>query len=92
MTQPQVGTISLKIDSDHAGCLGTRRSTTGIAAHHGKFVIKTASTTQTVITLSSGGSQFYAIVRGKATALGMKSVARGYGHEVKAAVGTDLVS
>ena len=45
-TQPPVETITLKIDSDHAGCLRTRRSTTGIASYHGKHVIKTASTTQ----------------------------------------------
>ena len=47
-----------------AGCLRTRRSTTGIAAYHGKRVIKAASTTQTVIALSSGESEFDAVELG----------------------------
>ena len=40
----------------------TGRPTTGIAAYHGKHVIKAASTTQTVIALSSGESEFYGVV------------------------------
>ena len=55
-------------------------------------MIKAASTTQTVIVLSSGESEFHAIVRGTAAALGMQSMARDYGHEVKIALETDLVS
>ena len=48
VTQLPVDTITLRVDSDHAGCLRTRRST-GIAVDHGKHVIKAASTTQTAI-------------------------------------------
>ena len=33
------------VDSDYAGCLRTRRSTTGFAAYHGKHVIKVVSKT-----------------------------------------------
>ena len=51
---------------DRAVCMRTRRSTTDIATCHGKYVIKAASTTQTVIALSSGGSYcVYAMVRGR---------------------------
>ena len=77
-----------KVDSDHAGCLRTRWSTPGIGAHHEKHVIKAAKTTLTIIALSSGESAFYAIVRGTATALGMGSLARDHGHEVKVALET----
>ena len=55
-------------------------------------MVKVASTTQTVIALSSGESEFYAIVRGVATALGFKSIALDYGVVVKLVIETDLVA
>ena len=57
-------TITLKGDSDPAGCLRSRKPTTSFAACHNQHVMKAASTTQTVIALSSGTSQLYAFVRG----------------------------
>ena len=45
-----------------------------------KNVIKAASTTQAVIALLSGALESYAIVRGTATAVGMKSMARESGQ------------
>ena len=51
-----------------------------------------ASTTQTVITMCSGESTCYAMVRGPTTALSMKSMARDYGHEIKVALETGSVS
>ena len=89
VTQLPVDTATLKVDSHHAGCLRTRRSTTGIAASHGKHVIKAASTSQTMIALSGGESEIYAVVRATATALGMKSMARDYGRDVKVALETN---
>ena len=66
-------------------CLHSRRlvnafPTTGLAACHGKHVIKAAPTTQTVIALPGG------------TALGMESMAKDHGNEVKVALETDSVS
>jgi hypothetical protein len=90
--QRPVDKITVRVDSDHAGCVRTRRSTTGLAAVHGRHVIKAASTTQTVIALSSGESEFYAIVRGVATALGMKSMALDFGLVVSLQVETDSVA
>ena len=52
-------------------------------------MMKSASTTRTVIAVSSGESEFYAIVRGTVTALGMTSMARDHSHEVKVALETD---
>ncbi len=54
--QSWVDKIAVRVDSDHAGCLRTRRSTTGLVALHGQHMVKAASTTQTVIALSSGES------------------------------------
>ena len=42
---------------------------------------------QGVIAVSSGESEFYAMVRNTATAVCMKSMAEDYGHEVKVAQG-----
>ena len=69
----------------------TRRSTTGVAAHHAKHLIEAASTTQTVIALSSGESEFLAIARGTVTALGTKSMARDCGHEVNVTLEIDML-
>ena len=63
-----------------------------MALNHGKHVIKAASTTRTAIAVSSGVSEFYALVRGTAAALGMKSMARDYEHEIEVALETDSVS
>ena len=90
--QPPVDTITLRADSDHAGCIRARRSSSGLAAFHGRHLVKAASTTQTVIAMSSGESEFYAIVRGVATALGFKSMALDYGVVVKIVIETDSVA
>ena len=71
--------------------LETRRPKTCFAACRRRRVIKAASTTQTVIALSSEESEFCAILRGTATLLGMKSMARDYRLEVKVALDTDSV-
>ena len=55
-------------------------------------MVKAASTTQAVIAFSSRESDFYAFVRGTATASGMQSMARDCGHEFKVALETDSVS
>ena len=54
--------------------------------------MKAAATTQTVIALSSGESEFYAIVRGVATSLGLKSMALDYGITRKIILETDSVA
>ena len=92
VTQLPVDTIMLRVDSDHAGCLRTRRSTTCIAVDHGKHVIKHRRRHKRRSRLSTGESEFYAIVRGTALALGMKNMANDYGHEVKVALETDSLS
>ena len=50
LTPLQVDTFTFNVDSDHAGCLRTLRSTTGITAGG---VIMAASTTEMVFALSS---------------------------------------
>ena len=56
VTRPPVDTLTLNVDSDHAECWRTRRSTREITGYHGIHVTKAASTTKTVIVLSSAGA------------------------------------
>ena len=66
--------VLVEVDSDFAGDLVTRRSTTGIACIFGAHVIKTQSVLQSTVSLSSGESEFYAAVQGSATGLGVQSL------------------
>ncbi len=90
--QPPVDTTTVPVDSDHAGCIRTRRSTSGLAAFHGRHLIKAASATQTAIAMSSGDSEFYSIVRGVMTAYGFKSMALDFCVVVKLVIETDWVA
>ena len=73
----QVGTdavfLDLFVDSDWAGDLTTRRSTTGLIAMLGGHCVKHASLLQSQVGLSSGEAEFYALCRGAATGLGLVS-------------------
>eukprot|EP00959_Pyramimonas_sp_CCMP1952_P182985 3826483-Pyramimonas_sp.AAC.1 len=59
--QDEPDVITVACDSDHAGCVLTMRSTTGVALYHGAHLLKATVNTQSVIALSSGESEFYAI-------------------------------
>ena len=56
--------IDVYVDTDYAGCRKTRKSTSGGVATLGSHTIKSWSTTQAVIALSSGEAEFYGIVKG----------------------------
>ena len=61
-------------DSDHAGCAVTRKSTTGLAVMFGKHCIKHLSNLQSTIALSSGESEYYALVKAAQVGLGVKAM------------------
>ena len=65
--------------SDHAGCINTRKSTTGVCIFYGKHLIRSSSTTQGVIALSSGEAEFYAMVKGTSAGLGAEALLRDMG-------------
>ena len=72
-TQAEPTSIKVQVDSDHAGDAVTRRSTTGMIALYGTHTLKHASNVQSTIALSTGESEYYALVRGGSTALGLES-------------------
>ena len=82
--QTKVKRFSVATDSDHAGCLTTRKSTSGIFLFHGKNLIRSSSTTQGSVTLSSGESEFHALVKGASVVLGARAMAKDLGHSLDA--------
>ena len=67
------------VDSDWAGCLPTGRSTSGGVLRLGWHTIKTWSTTQATVALSSAEAELYSMVKGAAQVLGMISLAADFG-------------
>ena len=87
--QDPVSRLDVHVDSDHAGCKVTRKSTTCVVVRIGKHLIRFYSLTQAVIALSSGESEFYAMTKGAAIALGFQSVAKDWGLDLKCVLHTD---
>jgi hypothetical protein len=75
-------------DTDWAGCVKTRKSTSGGCLMLGSHLIKSSSSTQSSVSLSSGESEFYG-VKAAGVALGYQSLLRDVGHELPVRVWTD---
>ena len=88
--QAEVDIIETYSDSDWGGRVGSRKSTSGGALLMGKHCIKTWSSTQGAVALSSAEAEFYALVEAVLRAKGLVTVAAELGFtslrtEVKAA-------
>ena len=66
--------IKIHCDSDHAGCLLTRKSTTGFVVTSGRHCVKHGSNLQSTIALSSGESEYYALVKAAAIGLSIQAL------------------
>ena len=66
-------------DSDFAGNRKNRKSTSGGVLFHGKHLLKSWSTNQATIALSSGEAEYYAMVKGASQAFGMAALAADLG-------------
>jgi hypothetical protein len=84
--------VIAECDSDHAGCLRTRKSTNGLNLFHGRHWLRGAASTQSVIALSSGESEFYGIVKGTSCLLGLKSMVADLGKQCLAILYTDATA
>ena len=87
--QGRIDKIEVYTDTDYAGCLKTRKSTSGGVVTFGKHVLKTWSLTQGVVSLSSGEAEYYGLVKGASQGLGFKSMYREAGIEIGVVVKTD---
>ena len=77
--QSSVSRIDVWCDSDHAGCLRTRKSTSGFCVRLGASTTKTSCKSQAVIALSSGEAEYYSLVSAACNSLGEQSVLKDWG-------------
>ena len=71
--------ITCNSDSNFAGCLQSRKSTSSCKIFYGKHLLKSTSTTQAVVTLSSAEAEFCAAVKSAAAGIGCVSMMRDLG-------------
>ena len=81
--------VDVFTDSDWAGCRSTCRSTSGGITRFGAHTLKTWSSTQATVALSSAEAELYALTKGAAQALGFITLMADMGVKVKATVHTD---
>ena len=82
----------MESDSDHAGCIRTRKSTSGGVMRWGGCVLKWWSKTQPTIALSSGEAELAALVRATSEGLGMKSIMEEFSFNVRLKVKSDAIA
>ena len=79
-------------DADFASKEAQLRSTTGTCDCHGEHTLETCSSTQSVRALSTGESEFYAIVKSAASCLHTQAILLGFGVTVEAQVRSDATA
>ena len=84
-----VDQVDVYTDTDWAGCPRTRKSTSGGCVILGTHPIKSWSSTQSSVALSSGEAEFNGVVRGAGVGLGYQSLLRDLGIDVGLRVWTD---
>ena len=75
-------TMKTYSDADWAGCKSTRKSTIGGCVTLGKRIVKTWSKTQSLIALSSGEGELYAMIKASAESMGLLSMLKDFGWHV----------
>jgi len=86
-TMPTV--LNIECDSDFAGNVVTRKSTSGFMSFLGKHCLGSSCKSQSVIALSSGEAEFYALGSAISRAIGLKSMLADLGIDVIIRVVTD---
>ena len=84
--------LEVFVDADWAGFATTRKSTNGGAVMWNGTCLKTWSTTQTMIALSSGEAEYYGLVSGVSQVFGMISMAKDWGILLKGHVWMDATA
>ena len=87
--QPEPTVLTVLVDTDHAGCAITRKSTTGLAAMLGRHCVKTQSSLQSTVSLASGESEFYGLVKAAQVGLGIKALLEDWRYPVSLTLKSD---
>ena len=74
--------LEVWMDADHAGCIRSRKSTTGTVLRLGKNTIRNTCKSQAVIALSSGEAEYYGLVSGLCQGLGEQSTLKDCGISI----------
>ena len=81
--------IEVYSDTDWSGCPRTRRSTSGGCIMVGSHCLRTWSSTQASVTLSSGEAEYYGLVKAAGAGLGHQSLMLDLGLQLPVRVWTD---
>jgi hypothetical protein len=84
--------LEVYVDTDFAGCAQTRRSTSGGCCVLNGSNVKSWSKTQSTLALSSGEAELHGINQGIQQGLGLQSLARDLGFEIKIRIHTDATA
>ena len=87
--QSEVSELSVFVDSDWAGCRRTRRSTSGGCMMVGLHTLRTWSTTQSTVAMSSAEAEYHALVEGAVRSIGLQSMMKQLGLEKQIFLLTD---
>ena len=82
-------TVEVWVDTDYAGCKETRKSTSGGVMMIGGHTVKGWSNTQSVIALSSGEAEYYGMVKGTSSGMGLRSLMKDMDVDINIRVRTD---
>ncbi|CAE7551092.1 unnamed protein product [Symbiodinium sp. CCMP2592] len=87
--QEHFTSINAWSDSDHAGCIKTRKSTTGTVIQLGEATVKTAAKGQAVIALSTGEAEYYGLISTASTTLGEQAMMADWGVKLSVHIAMD---
>ena len=79
-------------DSDFAGCQSSRKSTSAHCILLGTHCVRTASNTQSTVSLSSPESEYYGVVKTASITIGIQSVLNDMGIQVGVEIWSDASS
>ena len=83
-------TLQVHVDSDWAGDLLGRKSTTGVIVRRGKHLLRHMSCLQTLVALSSGQAEYYGLIRGACSSLGIQSKYQDWMIDVRIHIYSDI--
>ena len=87
--QKEPTNLRVFVDTDQAGCAIARKSTTGIIMFLGQHPVKHSSNLQSTVSLSSGESEYYGLVKGGSVGLGIQALFTDWGLEMGLTVLSD---
>ena len=80
--QRKLEDVEVWTDTDFAGCRKSRNSTSGGIVFLGNHAVKSWSSTQAALALSSGEAEYNGLVKGSSVAIGIREMLRDLGIDL----------